>query len=339
LHPGTHPAEGAGVKVCIVGAGSIGATIGARLARAGSEVCLIARGEHLRAIRADGLAFVDLVGSGSGTLRLAASDEPSDFGPQDLVVIGLKAHAVGSMLPRLAPLLGSHTAVLPALNGMPWWYFQRGGGRYVGTQLRSLDPDGTMSQALDASRIVGCVVHLAAEVLQPGRVQYTAGRRLIIGELDGSDTKRLRVIADALRTAGFEMEVSSDIRADMWRKLIGNLSYNPVAALTGYRMDQICSDEEVLQVIRAVLREGMEVAERLGVSIGMTVEQRIDVARQLGPARISMLQDLEAGRPPELAAVVGAVIELADLTGVSVPATRVLHALVQARTRALGIVA
>ena len=325
------------MKVCIVGAGSIGASIGARLARADNEVCLIARGEHLRAIRADGLRFVDLVGSGSGTLRLAASDEPSDFAQQELVVIALKAHAVGAMLPRLAPLLGPQTAVLAALNGVPWWYFQRGGGPYEGTRLRSLDPDGTMSQALDASRIVGCVVHLAAEVLQPGRVQYTAGRRLIVGELDGSDTGRLRAIADALRAAGFETEVSFDIRADMWRKLIGNMSFNPVAALTGYRMDQICCDDQALEVIRAVLREGMEVAERLGISIGMTVEQRIGVARQLGPARISMLQDLEAGRPPELAAVVGAVIELADLTGVPVPATRLLHALVQARARALGI--
>jgi 2-dehydropantoate 2-reductase len=324
------------VKVCIVGAGAIGATIGAKLSAAGEQVCLIARGEHLKAIR-EGLQLVDLVGSRSGTYRLRASAEPSDFGPQDLIVISLKAYSVAAMLPRLAPLLDSGTVVLPALNGVPWWYFRRSGGPYEGMRLQSLDPDATMDAALDAARVLGCVVHLAAEVLRPGQVQYTAGRRLIIGEPDGSDSPRMRRIASALRAAGFDCEVSGQIRLDIWRKLIGNLSFNPVAALTGYRMDQICDDAELLDVIREVLREGIEVAARLGVSIGMTPDQRIDIARQLGAARISMLQDLEQRRPLELAAIVGVVIELAELTGVPVPSTRVLHALVQARAAALGI--
>jgi 2-dehydropantoate 2-reductase len=185
--------------------------------------------------------------------------------------------------------------------------------------------------------VIGCVVHLAAEVLGPGRVQHTAGRRLIIGEPDGSDSGRLRRIESALRAADFDCEVSERIRRDIWTKLIGNLSFNPVAALTGYRMDQICNDAEILDVIREVLREGIEVAGRLDVAIGITIDQRIDVARQLGAARISMLQDLEQRRPLELAAIVGVVIELAEVTGVPVPSTRVLHALVQARARALGI--
>jgi 2-dehydropantoate 2-reductase len=325
------------VKVCVVGAGSIGATIGARLAAAGEAVCLIARGGHLEAIRGAGLQFVDRVGSRSGTYRLPASAQPSDFGPQDLVVIALKAYSVAPMLPRLAPLLDAATVVLPALNGLPWWYFHRAGGPYEGMRLRSLDPDGTMDAALDAARVVGCVVHLAAEVLQPGRVEHTAGRRLIIGEPDGSDSERLRRVQLALQAADFDCEVSGRIRRDIWTKLIGNLSFNPVAALTGYRMDQICNDAEVLDVIREVLREGIEVASRLDVTIGMTADQRIDVARQLGAARISMLQDLEQRRPLELAAIVGVVIELAELTGAPVPSTRVLHALVQARARALGI--
>jgi 2-dehydropantoate 2-reductase len=325
------------VKVCVAGAGSIGATIGARLAAAGHAVCLIARGAHLEAIRARGMRFEDRVGPHSGTYRLPASAEPSDFGPQDLVVIGLKAYSVPAMLPRLAPLLDAGTVVLPALNGMPWWYFHRAGGRYEGTRLRCLDPDGTMDAALDPARVIGCVVHLAAEVPEPGRVQHTAGRRLIIGEPDGSDSERLRRVGQALQQAGFECEVSGQIRRDIWTKLIGNMSFNPVAALTGYRMDQICTDAEVLDVIRSVLREGIEVARQLGVTIGVTVEQRIDIARQLGAARISMLQDLEQRRPLELAAIVGAVIELAELTGVPVPSTRALHALVQARARALGI--
>jgi 2-dehydropantoate 2-reductase len=321
----------------VVGAGSIGATLGAKLSAAGEQVCLIAHGEHLEAIRREGLQLVDRVGPRSGTFRLPASAAPSDFGPQDLIVIALKAYSVSAMLPRLAPLLDADTVVLPALNGLPWWYFHRAGGPHDGMRLRSLDPDGAMQAALDAARVVGCVVHLAAEVLQPGRVQHTAGRRLIIGEPDGSDSQRLRRIAAVLRAAGFECEVSGAIRRDIWIKLIGNLSFNPVAALTGYRMDQICGDAEVLDVIREVLREGIEVAGRLGVSIGMTPDQRIDVARQLGAARISMLQDLEQRRPLELAAIVGAVIELAELTGVPVPSTRVLHALVKARALALGI--
>lgn len=325
------------MKVCVVGAGSIGATIGAKLAAAGQAVCLVARGAHLEAIRSLGLQLVDQVGARSGTYRLPASAEPSDFGPQDLVVIALKAYSVAPMLPRLAPLLDARTVVLPALNGLPWWYFHRAGGPYEGMRLRSLDPDGTMDAALDAARVIGCVVHLAAEVLEPGRVEHTAGRRLIIGEPDGSDSERLRRVQAALQAADFDCEVSGRIRRDIWTKLIGNLSFNPVAALTGYRMDQICNDAEVLGVIREVLREGIDVASRLDVTIGMTVDQRIDIARQLGAARISMLQDLEQRRPLELAAIVAVVIELAELTGAPVPSTRVLHALVQARARALGI--
>jgi 2-dehydropantoate 2-reductase len=332
----------------VVGAGAVGATIGAKLAAAGGggggggrarppgrRPC--PRRAHRDAIRSRGLEFVDQVGSASGTFYLAASDEPADFGPQELVLIALKAYSVASMLPRLGPLLGPRTVVVPALNGLPWWYFHRSGGPYEGMRLRSLDPDGTMGAALDAARVIGCVVHLAAEVLQPGRVQHTAGRRLILGEPDGSDSERLRRIQSALQAAGFECEASRSIRRDIWTKLIGNLSFNPVAALTGYRMDEICNDGEVLDVIREVLREGMEVAARLDVAIGVTVEQRIDIARQLGAARISMLQDLEQRRPLELAAIVGVVIELAELTGAPVPSTRVLHALVQARSRALGI--
>ena len=210
------------MKVCIVGAGAVGATVGARLAAAGDEVCLVARGAHLEAIRNRGLEFIDGVGSDSATLRLPASDEPSRFGAQDLVVIALKAYAVAPMLPRLAPLLGRDTVVVPALNGLPWWYFHCSGGPYEGMHLRSLDPDGTMAAALDPARIIGCVVHLGAEVLGPGRVQHTAGRRLIVGEPDGSDSERLRKTQAALEKAGFQCEASAQIRRDIWSKLIGN---------------------------------------------------------------------------------------------------------------------
>ena len=325
------------MKVCIVGAGSIGAVVGARLAAAGHDVCLVARGAHLEAIRARGLTLVDHVDRRTATFPLAASSEPADFGAQDVVVIALKAHSIAAMLPRLRPLLGSRTVVVPAINGLPWWYFYREGGLHDGMRVRALDPEGTMFAALDCRHIVGCVVHIAAEVRAPGEVHHTGGRRLILGEPDNARSARLDTVCSALNGAGFEAVASTDIRLDVWTKLIGNLSFNPVAALTGYLMNQVCDDQEVLDVIRAVMREGMAVSAHYGHRMPMTVEERIDLARQLGAARISMLQDLEQRRPLELAAVVGAVIELADLAGIAVPATRIVHALTLARGRALGI--
>ena len=325
------------MKVCIVGAGSIGAVLGAGLAATGQEVCLIARGPHLDAIRAGGLKLVDHVDQRSGTFRLAASAEPADFGAQDLVIIALKAHSIAPLLPRMRPLIAGHTVVVPAINGLPWWYFHKEGGRYDGMRMRTLDPDGTMFSALDCRHIVGCVVHVSAEVRAPGEVHHTGGRRLILGEPDNLRSERLDAVCSALNAAGFEARASTNIRLDVWTKLLGNLSFNPVAALTGYLMNQICADEDVLHVIRAVMREGMAVSEHFGHRMPMTIEQRIDIARKLGAAKISMLQDLEQRRPLELAAVVGAVIELADLASIAVPATRIVHALALARSRALGI--
>ncbi len=323
------------MKVCIVGAGSVGAVIGGKLAATGHEVALIARGAHLAALRAKGLVLVDHVDRHSGTYRLAASDEPREFGEQDLVVIGLKAHAIGAMLPRMRPLVGADTVVVPAINGLPWWYFYKEGGPLDGARVRALDPDGTMFEALDCAHLLGCVVHIAAEVRAPGEVHHTGGRRLILGEPDNSDSARLRRVCDALATAGFEAVASTDIRLDVWTKLLGNLSFNPIAALTGYLMNQICADEGVLEIIRAMMVEGMTVSAHYGVHVPMTPDQRIDLARQLGAAKISMLQDLEQRRPLELAAVVGAVIELAERAGIDVPTIRRVHALTLARAKAL----
>jgi 2-dehydropantoate 2-reductase len=325
------------MKICVVGAGSIGAVLGAKLAATGHDVTLIARGAHLDALRARGLKLVDHVGERSGTYRVAASSDPADFGVQDLVVIALKAHSIAAMLPRLQPLIADHTTVVPAINGLPWWYFHREGGPHEGMRVRALDPDGTMFAELDCRHVVGCVVHVAAEVRAPGEVHHTGGRRLVLGEPDHSRSARLEAACAALNAAGFEAVASIDIRQDVWTKLLGNLSFNPVAALTGYLMNQICADEDVLDVIRAVMREGMAVAAHYGHPLPMTIEQRIELARRIGAAKISMLQDLEQRRPLELAAVIGAVIELAELAGVAVPATRIVHALTLARARALGV--
>jgi 2-dehydropantoate 2-reductase len=252
-------------------------------------------------------------------------------------VIGLKAHSIAPMLPRLAPLVAAHTAVVPAINGLPWWYFHREGGPLDGSTVRALDPDGSMFAALDCAHIVGCVVHIAAEVRAPGEVHHTGGRRLILGEPDRSRSARLHSICAALAEAGFEAVASDDIRHDVWVKLIGNLSFNPVAALTGYLMNQICADEDVLDVIRATMREAMAVSAHHGQPMKMTPDQRIDLARQLGAAKISMLQDLEQRRKLELDAIVGAVLELGARAGIAMPATQLVYKLALARTRALGI--
>jgi 2-dehydropantoate 2-reductase len=352
------------MRVAVVGAGSIGAVFGAKLAATGHDVTLIARGEHLAAIRGNGLTLVDKVGKHSGTYRLPAGDDPAAFGAQDLVIVGLKAHAIAAMLPRMRALVAEHTVVVPAINGLPWWYFHGVGGELEGTTLRSLDPHRSMFADLAPQHILGCVVHIAAEVRAPGEVHHTNGTRIILGEPAGASderradpsssrapagggraatggehiiTERLQRVCAALDAAGFEAIRSTDIRLDVWTKLVGNLSFNPIAALTGYLMSEIVSDEDVLDVIRAMMREGMQVAEHYGVRILMTLDQRIDLARQLGAAKISMLQDLEQRRQLELDAIVGSVIELAERASIAVPTIRHVHALTQARVRALGI--
>jgi len=325
------------MKVAVVGAGAIGGVLGARLAARGHDVALVARGQHLAAIHSGGLVLVDHVGDASGSYQLAASEDPADFGAQDLVFIALKAQAIGGMLPRLRTLLKDDTGVVPAINGRPWWYFYREAGPHDGRRVRTLDPDGTMFADLDCRHLLGCVVHVAAEVRAPGEVHHTGGRRMVLGEPDNSASGRLQQVCALLDDAGLQAQSSERIRLDVWIKLLGNLSFNPVAALTGYLMNQICADEQVLEVIRSMMREGMAVSAHYGYPMPMTPDQRIDLARQLGAAKISMLQDLERGRPLELAPIVGAVIELADLAGLPVPTIRMVHSLTQARARTLGL--
>jgi 2-dehydropantoate 2-reductase len=336
------------MKICVVGAGAIGGVLAWRLAASGHHVSVIARGAHLDAIHAHGLTLVDHLDGGATRARPMAADWDAArlaaaVGIQDAVLIALKAHAIPAMLASLAPLIGDHTMVVPAINGVPWWYFHREGGRHDGAHLKSLDPEGQAFGALDCAHVLGCVVHVAAEVRAPGVVHHTGGRRLITGEIDrslaGAHSGRIATLAGALVGAGFETVVSQDIRTDVWTKLIGNLSFNPVAALTSSLMNQICADEGLLVMIRSMMTEGMEVGRRYGIHIAMTPDQRIDLARQLGSARISMLQDFEARRTPEIDAIVGAVIELAEWESVDVPTVRMIDALARARARNLGLLA
>jgi len=321
------------VKVCVVGAGAIGGLVASGFARAGHEVSLVARGAHLDALRAGGLTLVTQ--GKREVFRLAASDDPSELGAQDAVFVCLKTHSIAAMLPRTKNLLRRDTVVVPAINGLPWWYFHREGGRFDGQPVACLDPAGTLFEALDPGHILGCVVHAAAEVTQPGVVSHTAGRLFILGEPDRTRSARAERLAAAMNAAGFEAQLADDIRVEVWTKLVGNLSYNPVAALALAQMNDIHGSEALLALIRALIREGMRVAEAHGVRVPVSVEERIAIAKKLAGAKISMHQDVEKRRPLEVDAIVGAVAELARKAGVATPMIDAVHALVAERARHL----
>ena len=321
------------MKVCVVGAGAIGGLVASGFARAGHEVSLVARGAHLDALRAKGLTFIS--GEKREVFRLRASDDPGELGAQDAVFICLKTPSIAAMLPRLAPLVADDTVVVPAINGLPWWYFYREGGKLDGQPVACLDPEGTLFRALDPRHILGCVVHAAAQVPEPGVVRHTAGREFLIGEPDRSKSARAGRLVEAMSAAGFDARLAADIRLEIWVKLVGNLSYNPVAALALAHMNDIHGSVPVLALVRAIMEEGMRVAEAYGERIPVTVEERIAIAKKLAGAKISMHQDVERRRPLEVDAIVGAVVELARKAGIATPMTDAIHALIAERAKHL----
>jgi 2-dehydropantoate 2-reductase len=317
------------MKICIIGAGAIGGLLGARLAQAGHDVSLIARGAHLAAMRADGLTLRSK--KETLTMRVNASDNVASLGRQDVVFIALKAYSIADMLPRLAPLMGPQTVVIPSINGIPWWYFYNEGGRFDGEPVACIDPGGSMLRSLDCDRILGCVVHAAAEVVEPGVIEHTAGRRFILGEPGGSRSERAERVAAALEEAGLEAPLSERIRDDVWTKLIGNLAFNPICALTAARMDEATNNPAIIELTRTVMSEGMRVGEAYGARLGITIEERLHMARRIGNAKVSMMQDLERGRPLESEAIVGAVCELGRRVGVPTPTTDLICTLIRQR--------
>jgi len=319
------------VKLCVVGAGAIGGWTAAWMARAGHEVSLVARGAHLEALRRDGLT---LVSRGERSHHaLPASEDPADFAVQDAVFLCLKTPSIAAMLPRLAPLVGPDTVVVPAINGLPWWYFHGAGGRWDGAAIECLDPQRGMFAALDPRHIVGCVVHGAAEVTAPAVVTHTAGKRFILGEPGGGRSERALRLAGAMAQAGFDAPVTGEIRVEIWTKLVGNLSYNPVAALTLAWMHEINANERLLALIRAMIEEAMRVAEAYGVRVPVSVDERIAIAKKIGNSKISMHQDVERGRPLEVEAIIGSVAELARKAGIATPMIDAVHALIAERAR------
>jgi len=321
------------MRICVVGAGAVGGMTGAWFAKAGHEVSLVARGAHLEAIQRRGLTLVS--GGKPEVHPVRASSEPAEFGVQDAVFVCLKTYSIAAMLPRLKSLIGPDTTVIPAINGLPWWYFYKEGGSLEGRPVDCLDPGGRMLSALGPKHILGCVVHAAAQVTAPGVVSHTAGRLFILGEPDRSASERAGRLAAAMNAAGFEVRLTADIRVEIWTKLIGNLSYNPVAALALAHMNDIHGSQALLALIRTMMGEAMRVADAYGVRIPMTVEERIDIARQLAGAKISMHQDVERRRPLETDAIIGAVVELARKAGIATPMIDAVHALIDERAKHL----
>jgi 2-dehydropantoate 2-reductase len=312
-------------RICIVGAGSIGGFVAARLARTGAELTLIARGAHLAALRRDGLTLIERDGT-ARTHRVAALGRLSEAGPQDLVVLGMKAHQLEAVLPELASVLHAGTVVLPMQNGIPWWYFQRHGGPHDGQRITAVDPRGAIAAAIPAERVVGCVVYPACEIAQPGVIRHVEGERFPLGELDGSVSERVRAIAARFEAAGLKAPVLADIRAEIWLKLWGNLCFNPISALTRATLDRICGEAPTRALAAVMMREAQAVAGKLGIAFRVTLERRIEGAARVGSHKTSMLQDIEAGRATELEALVGAVIELARLTDTPVPHIEAIYA-------------
>ncbi|WP_026361090.1 2-dehydropantoate 2-reductase [Amycolatopsis nigrescens] len=313
------------MRVAVLGAGAIGAYVGASLCRAGVEVHLIARGAHLRAIRESGVR-VDSP-RGDFEARPNATDDPREVGPVDHLFLGLKANQYAGSGSLVRPLLHDKTTIIAAQNGIPWWYFHGIPGRFAGTRIESVDPGGSVSEVLPVHRAIGCVVYAATEISAPGRIQHLEGTRLSIGEPDGTISGRCREFADAMVAGGLKCPVEPDLRRDIWIKLMGNIAFNPISALTRATMAGICRHADTREVVVRLMRETVAVAESLGVRPGVSIDRRLAGAERTGEHKTSTLQDLEKGKPLELAAILTAVVELAELTGVDVPTMRVVNAL------------
>ena len=323
------------MKVCIYGAGAVGGFVGVRLAHSGCEVSAVARGATLAAIHERGWRLET-----GGTLlveQVRASADPEDLGVQDLVVLAVKATALKQVAARIAPLLGPDTAVLTAMNGVPWWFFDGFGGDYEGMRLQAVDPTGAIAAGIPTRSVLGGVVHGSFAVVEPGLVRHVAGNRLIVGEPDGSDSPRVRAVAQTLTKAGLDVTVSRCIQAEIWYKLWGNMTMNPISALTGATCDRILDDPLVNRFCLEVMAEAARIGEKIGCPISQTGEERNALTRELGAFKTSMLRDAEAGRPLELDALLTVVSEIGLKVGEPTPAVDTLLGLARLHARVRGL--
>ncbi len=320
------------MRICVVGAGAIGGYMGAELALAGEDVTLIARGPHLAAIKQRGLVLRMPDGTERVAANCEATDDIKEAGPHDVVILALKAHHIEAVAPDVPALFNQQTIVVTVQNGIPWWYFQKHGGELDGRRLESLDPRGVIEANIEADRILGCIAHPATEKPEPGVIRVVEGNRFPVGELDGSKSERVKMVAALLTHAGFKSRVVTDVRAHIWLKALGNVSFNPISVLTNATLVDICEFPETRELSARMMKEAQDVAEKLGITFRHTIDQRIEGAAHVGAHKTSMLQDVEAGRPIELAALVGAVIELGRLTNTPTPSIDAVYACVKLRS-------
>lgn len=318
------------MKFLIAGAGAIGAYMGACMARANLDVTLFARGPHLRAMQERGVRVKTGDGEFEAHPKIAATLE--EVGRVDVVFLAVKAHGLRQLAPQLGPVLGPETTVVSTQNGIPWWFFQGWGGDWEGLHLERVDPGGVVCEAIEARRVLGSIVYFSTEIIEPGVVLHNEGNRISLGEPDGSRSERSRRIAEALIASGLRAPITTRMRHEIWVKVLGNVAFNPVSALTGATLVQMARHPEVSELIRNIMRETEAVGAKLGLELPVTIEQRIEGAAKVGEHKTSMLQDLEAGRPMELEAIVGAVVELGEKLNVPMPHTRTVYAC----TRLLG---
>jgi 2-dehydropantoate 2-reductase len=315
------------MKVCVVGAGAIGGLLAAKLAHAGEEVSVVARGAHLAAILANGLR---LIGEEEEIVaRVNASDSIADVGEQDLIILAVKAHQVAAIVCDLPAIIGSQSTVLTAQNGIPWWYFFKHGGPHEGVRLESVDPGGVIAEHLPVERVLASVVYPAAEVERPGVIRHIEGNRFSLAEIDGSKSERVLRVSEAFSRAGFKAPVVTDVRAEIWTKLWGNLSFNPISALTHATLEDICRFAPTRTLAAEMMREAQAIGEALGVRFRISLEKRIAGAEAVGAHKTSMLQDVESGRAIEADALLGSVIELGQIVGVATPHLNAIYAAVK----------
>ncbi len=312
------------MRIVIAGAGAIGGYLGARLAKAGADVVLFARGPHLRAMQERGVRVISP--DGDFEVRPAVAGDLSAIGQADVVVLGVKAHGLVALAPQLRPLFGADTVVVSTQNGIPWWYFQGVGGEREGWRLEHVDPGGVIAAAIEPRRVVGSLAYFATDIVEPGVIRHTEGNRISLGEPDGTRSDRCRKIAEALIAAGFRSPVTTRFRTEIWVKLLGNIAFNPISALTGGTLEELVRHPETSAVIREIMAETEAVAARLEITLPVSIDQRMAGAEKVGAHKTSMLQDLEAGRPMELDAIVGAVVELGERLGVPMRSTRAVYA-------------
>jgi 2-dehydropantoate 2-reductase len=322
------------MRIAIFGAGAIGGLIGVKLLQAGAEVTFIARGPHLEAMRTRGVTLTS--GGETVTVRPRCTDNPAEAGPQDYVFVTLKAHSLPAAAPQIAQVLGSETALVTGINGIPYWYFHGLEGPYRDRRVESVDPGGRLWEVLPPSRVIGSVVYPAAEVSEPGVILHLEGDRITLGEPDGSKSPRVQALSRLMIQAGFKAPVRPRIRDELWVKLWGNLAFNPLSALTGATLDRLATRSDLRAVARAMMVEAEAMAETLGVRFLIDIDQRIAGTAEVGAHKTSMLQDLERGRPMEIDALLGAVVELGQLVGRPMPTCELVLALVRERARQAG---